>query len=318
MANSNPPGKRPPHLRDDEPIALLVAFLAFGAIGLWSFNEYQNGRFNLAFFQPQSSPSPVAKVTVSPTPFLPPLPQAEPRKIETKISPERSLHSTKSTLNPKNAQTTEIQEEELVTAAPIAASVAAPIAAASVVAPVFFTDVPKTHWAYGSIKALADLKLAEGFPDNTYHPDLPITRSTYAALIEKAFEKPEQSTTIAFKDVKAGNQQSQIVSKAVKSNFMTGYPKQTFKPDQPISRTEAIVAMVKGLGLQTPADPETVLKQYQDNQSIPKWARPKVAAAVASGLLGAYPNPDQLHPQQRATRADVAALIVKGLEVDKK
>lgn len=305
MSNSSPPGQRPPHLRDDEPIALLVAFLAFGAIFFWALTQGRQGfDFSSWLNQPnqsnqtattlfpwlQTSPSPSATATI-----VPPTIQVSPTATPTATtSPEVAVTPTP-TLTPTPTPTQTI--------VPVAPSPQAAIA---------FPDVPNSYWAYPFIAALSARGIIGGFPDGTFKPNEPVTRGQFAIQLQKAFTKPDQSPPKQFPDVSANY--ATAVDKAVKSNFMTGYPDGTFRPEQQVSRVEAVSSMVKGLGTQIPANPEAVLQAYPDNAEVPAWARGSMAAAIQAGLLPGDPNSQSLNPRQAATRADIAGLVYKGME----
>ena len=96
------------------------------------------------------------------------------------------------------------------------------------------------------------------------------------------------------------------------TGFIEGYPKDYFRPEKPITRTEVIVSLASGLGLKTPPNPERILQKYKDAAEIPKYARAKVAAATQAGLVVSS-NPQFLKPNQAASRADVAAFVHQGL-----
>lgn len=318
MSNSPPPGQRPPRLRDDEPIALLIAFLAFGAIFFWALSQGRQG-FDISgwlnqpgqtgarlfpFLQASPSPTPTltispptlqASPTVSPTVQVNPTVQATPTAIPTPTaSPEISLATPTPTLTP-----TPVPTQTIVPAAP-------PPRAAIV-----FPDVPSTYWAYPFIAALSARGIIGGFPDGSFKPNEPVTRGQFAIQLQKAFTKPDQSPPKQFPDVPTVY--GPAVDRAVKSNFMTGYPDGTFRPEQQVSRIEAVTSMVKGLGSPIPADPDAVLQSYQDNAEIPSWARGNMAAALQAGLFAADSDTKLLKPNQAATRADVAALVYRGM-----
>jgi hypothetical protein len=62
-----------------------------------------------------------------------------------------------------------------------------------------FPDVKKDHWGYEAIQAIVSNGLAEGYPDNTFRPDAPITRAEFASILAAVLQKqpakntPEQS-----------------------------------------------------------------------------------------------------------------------------
>jgi hypothetical protein len=54
--------------------------------------------------------------------------------------------------------------------------------------PTRFSDVPETHWAAPFIQALATQNIIGGFPDGTFHPNDPVSRAQFAALLNQAFD----------------------------------------------------------------------------------------------------------------------------------
>lgn len=75
-----------------------------------------------------------------------------------------------------------------------------------------FSDVPKTHWAYGVIASASERGWVNGYPDGTFQPNKAITRAevtkvTNALLNRKAdehFVNTNSSKMIHFTDVQPG------------------------------------------------------------------------------------------------------------------
>src|SRR5690606_1556487 len=64
-----------------------------------------------------------------------------------------------------------------------------------------FSDV-NSHWAKKEIMYLSDLNIIGGYPDGTFNPYEPITRSQASAMLIKALKIPlNEDTSIQFKDV---------------------------------------------------------------------------------------------------------------------
>ncbi|MFJ8512694.1 S-layer homology domain-containing protein [Lysinibacillus xylanilyticus] len=63
-----------------------------------------------------------------------------------------------------------------------------------------FKDVPKSHWAYESIKQVAEKGLVTGYEDGTYKPSAQVTRAEFATFLSRVFDSSEQ-TTASFNDV---------------------------------------------------------------------------------------------------------------------
>jgi hypothetical protein len=155
-----------------------------------------------------------------------------------------------------------------------------------------------------------------GFPNGTYEPNRPITRAEFAGIVGKAFEKPKVKQAQPFKDIAGGYWAKGAIDEAVQSGFMNGYPGEVFQPDQQIPLVQLQTALITGLGLTAKGNVDEILTKYQDADQIPKWARPKAAAAAEADIITGNPSPQRLEPNRVATRADAAALIYKAMVRD--
>ncbi|MEM1394854.1 MAG: S-layer homology domain-containing protein, partial [Cyanobacteria bacterium P01_H01_bin.150] len=63
-----------------------------------------------------------------------------------------------------------------------AATVAPIVVSAPVQAQTSFYDVSSNYWAAPFIQELAQRGVIAGFPDGSFRPDAPVTRSQYAAM----------------------------------------------------------------------------------------------------------------------------------------
>ncbi|BAY09727.1 DUF1565 domain-containing protein [Calothrix sp. NIES-2098] len=174
-----------------------------------------------------------------------------------------------------------------------------------------FNDVPAGYWAKPYIEALASQQIIAGFPDGTFKPNDPVTRAQFATIITKALTPPAKRPAIEFKDVKSNFWAYAAIKSAYQSQFVSGYPDGTFKPQQQIPRVQALVSLASGLGLTT--DNQNILSFYTDAAQIPKYALNQVAAATARQLVINYPTVKQLNPNRDATRAEVAAFVYQAL-----
>ncbi len=178
---------------------------------------------------------------------------------------------------------------------------------------VMLSDI-QGHWAQNFIELLTNRGIIQGFPDGTFRPDQPVTRSQFAAMIEKAFQKNPVRSEVQFVDTPANYWASSAIEAAYKMGFLQGYPGNIFNPEQNIPRVQALVSLVNGLNLSTESTMPTVLNTYfQDASEIPDYAREKVVAALQNRLVVNYPNVQTLNPNQVATRAEVAAFIYQAL-----
>ncbi|MEH1950879.1 MAG: DUF1565 domain-containing protein [Nostoc sp.] len=177
--------------------------------------------------------------------------------------------------------------------------------------PVAFKDVPANYWAKTYIEALASQNIIAGFPDGSFKPNEPVTRAQFATIVTKALTPAAKRPAIQFKDVASNFWAYAAIRSAYQSQFVSGYPDGTFKPQQQIPRVQALVALANGLGLT--ASNQNILSFYTDAAQIPNYAIAPVAAATARQLVINYPTVKQLNPNRQATRAEVAAFVYQAL-----
>ncbi|HEY9598117.1 MAG TPA: S-layer homology domain-containing protein, partial [Cyanophyceae cyanobacterium] len=241
--------------------------------------------------QPQT-----AEVTSPPVPIV--SPSEPPASPVIKATPGRVL------------QTAPVVPVPVVEASPSPVSTASPTPAKSV----NFSDVPADFWARSYITALAERNIVVGFKDNTFRPNQPVTRAEFAVLLAKAFEQKAVAKVPNYKDVPSNFWAAPAIQEATRSGFLQGYPKTVFQPNQHIPRVQTLVALTSGLGLAPSSTPNQGLNNfYQDAAKIPKYATQSVAAATQQGLVVNYPNLKLLNPNQKATRAEVTAMVYQAL-----
>lgn len=310
MTNSLPPDPQPSPrdpLGFDEFIGIFLAFSVIGGILFWSLGRDGQG-FNLASFL-AATPTPSA--TPSPPPTATPTDPTDP--VAGTLAPSHTLTQPSPSVAPSP-----VPAESNVVPVPLAVRVPAspspsPTATPEATEPAGFSDVPTDFWAYPFITALAARNIISGFPDGTFRPEDPVTRAEYAAMLQKAFDKPAELPAVSYKDVDADFWAVDAIQEVSRNGFLAGYPNNVFQPTQQIPRTQALVALASGLELPRPAAPAQVLQTYQDAAQIPKYATGAVAAATQAGLGVAYPNAKTLEPNEKTNRADAAAFIYQAL-----
>ncbi|OYD91693.1 S-layer protein [Nostoc sp. 'Peltigera membranacea cyanobiont' 210A] len=124
-----------------------------------------------------------------------------------------------------------------------------------------FSDVQPNYWAQPFIRGLAARNIVTGYPDGTFRPEQPVDRDEFAAIIRKAFDQPptrQIASGAVYKDVPTNYWATRPIEEAYQQGFMTGYPGGYFRPNQSVSKVEAIVALNKGLNLTTGTSAVTV------------------------------------------------------------
>ncbi|BAZ14965.1 hypothetical protein NIES4071_68350 [Calothrix sp. NIES-4071] len=167
------------------------------------------------------------------------------------------------------------------------------------------------HWAAPFIEVLVTKGLITGLPSGNFAPDAAINRAQYAALVAKAFNIHAKNQNPNFTDIKRDFWAAPAIAAASNMGFISGFPDGTFRPEQNITKVQALVSMVSGLKLS--GGNTNLLTAYNDRAQIPSYATSSVAIATQNLLVVNYPEIDELQPMRDISRAEVAALICQGL-----
>jgi hypothetical protein len=176
-----------------------------------------------------------------------------------------------------------------------------------------FSDVQSNYWAAQFIQELSQRGVIAGFPDGTFRPEEPVTRAQFAAMINKAFLKSAQRQPINFSDVPSNYWGYSAIQKAYTIGFLSGYPGNSFRPNENIPRQQVLVSLANGLEYAPVGNVEATLQYYNDSANIAGYARSPIAAATEKQIVVNYPNLKFLNPTTTATRAQVAAFIYQAL-----
>lgn len=177
-----------------------------------------------------------------------------------------------------------------------------------------FGDVSAQHWAQGFIEPLVQKGWLSGFGDGSFRPDEPITRAQFAALLVGAFEPKPTRPPVRFRDVPDNFWAAGVIQSAYRAEFISGFPDLTFDPDYPLTKLQALLALVSGLALRSVSPPDVrSLDRFSDRSAIPSYAVSAIATATQLGLVFNRPVLSELRPNRAATRAEVSAMVYQAL-----
>ncbi|WP_158301939.1 Ig-like domain-containing protein [Paenibacillus mesophilus] len=109
-----------------------------------------------------------------------------------------------------------------------------------------YNDVPSGYWAKEFIDKAAKTGLMQGYPDASFRPDQTITRAEMAAIAAK-LRHDVQSLNSDFTDTN-GHWAQTAISRAKSAGIIDGFPDATFRPEQPLTRAEAVTIINRLLG----------------------------------------------------------------------
>lgn len=110
-----------------------------------------------------------------------------------------------------------------------------------------FPDLKASHWAAAFVKQTQASGLMQGYPDGEFKSEQGITRTELAAIAFNYLGLKREETSV-YSDVKSGNWAFGIISALSKVDVMVGYPDGTFKPNQKVTRAEAVTVINRLVG----------------------------------------------------------------------
>lgn len=183
-----------------------------------------------------------------------------------------------------------------------------------------YKDLPKNHWAYKQIQLLTDFDVVVGYPDGLYRPEQHVTRAEFSSMVVKAFnqEKAPITNPVKFKDFTEKDWFYGVVQRAVMFDLLKGYPNGNFNPRGTVARGHVISTIVNALTTETISNQKAkdiLENSYDDYDQIPDWLIIAAGKAEILGMVVKAPGEDNyINAQRPATRAELAAFLVKMLE----
>lgn len=134
-----------------------------------------------------------------------------------------------------------------------------------------FSDVPKDAWYNTPASTMAAMGIVAGYPDGDFHGQDNITRAEFAAIAAR-FDDDTDNTGAAFSDI-SGHWAEKDIINAANKGWIMGYTDGTFRPNQTITRAEAM-ALINRVLQRNPESANDLLKgmiEWPDNMNTAKW-----------------------------------------------
>ena len=175
-----------------------------------------------------------------------------------------------------------------------------------------FQDVPESYKNATAIAYLQEKGIINGYPDGTFRPDNLVNRAEFLKIIiEGSGIKTDISTKTSFSDINNKAWYAPYVRKAYASGWIQGYTDGTFRPEQTITKVEALKILGKAQNWQISL---TAKSTFSDTKTT-DWFTPYAAFAKEKGLL--EETGKLLFPNEEMTRAKISETvyrtIIKGI-----
>ncbi|MHA6534096.1 S-layer homology domain-containing protein [Paenibacillus sp. BAC0078] len=184
--------------------------------------------------------------------------------------------------------------------------------------PVEFGDVA-SHWSKAAVNDMGSRMIIEGTGNEQFSPNRDITRAEFAAILVRGLGLASGQGDATFSDMKQADWFNKAVSTAQAYGLIDGYEDGTFRPNDKITREQAMVMLAKAMKLtglkdkQSTASAAAALGSFKDAAAVSTWAQGSVADSVQAGIVSGR-SAAELAPKQYMTRAEVATIIQRLLQ----
>lgn len=180
-----------------------------------------------------------------------------------------------------------------------------------------FADVDKEDWYYEYVKFAYSTSLFSGLKEDIFGPDEEMTRAMLTTVLWRYAGSPTGFENV-FKDVPNGVWYTEAVSWAAANKIVYGLSEDTFAPDETVTREQITTILHRYAELlkNEELEPEFELKGFDDLDDISDWAYESMNWAQTQGLIYGreIDKRPYLVPRETATRAEVAALLMRFVE----
>lgn len=198
-----------------------------------------------------SKDAPVTTPTPTPTPTVPTPTPTSPPTVPTPtatpvVTPSPSSTPEQSAPYIKGYEDGTFRPDNKMTRAEMASILSRISEAEANVPDKAYSDVSSTHWAKNAISSVTRMGLMGGYEDGTFGVDKPITRAEMAKLVSMLAGDLEKNGT-GFSDI-SGHWAEGYILKAQGAGILNGYSDGTFRPNQVLTRAEAVTMINRALG----------------------------------------------------------------------
>ena len=179
-----------------------------------------------------------------------------------------------------------------------------------------FTDLDADAWYHEGVDYALTNGLMNGVGGGRFEPDGQLTRAQLVTVLYRAAGEPDTGKQVnPFTDVPDDTWYTKAVIWAANNGIVNGVAKNTFAPDDSITREQIAAMLYRYAGAE--AAKEDKLSAFPDAAKVSNWAKEALNWAVAGGLINGVADANgtaNLEPQATATRAQIATILMRWLE----
>ena len=167
-----------------------------------------------------------------------------------------------------------------------------------------FTDI-KGHWAEADILELVDLGIVDGYGDNTFRPDLGITRAEFTKLMITCLGLELEEDGYVYDDTK-NHWAKNYIALGTKIGIVNGIGDNLFDPDTVITR-EQIAAIIWRMAGKVE---EVGVSQFTDRDEVTEYAKTAVDYVAANGIMIGFED-NTYRGTEKTNRAQMATVVLR-------
>ena len=172
-----------------------------------------------------------------------------------------------------------------------------------------FTDINEVEWAKASIIALSGKNIINGYPDNTFRPNVSVKKEEFAKMIVAAFNIANSESEINFNDVAKTDWYYECVRSLSGSGIINGIGDNMFGAGTELTREDMAVIIARAARYKNISINESANVRFDDFAEISDYASADVEILANGGIMTGYDN--KFNPKEIVTRAMAAKVIAE-------
>lgn len=156
--------------------------------------------------------------------------------------------------------------------------------------------------------------LMNGISDTAFDPNGTMNRAMLVTILHRQAGEPQSAAAASFDDVASGTWYTEAVRWAAAEGLVTGMTETAFAPDAPITREQFATilyryAQSEGQGF---TGAWALPLDYDDADEVSEYAYEALCWMTMHGVIEG--DGDKLNPQDSATRAEAATMLMRYCE----
>ncbi|MCF8011894.1 MAG: S-layer homology domain-containing protein [Clostridiales bacterium] len=170
-----------------------------------------------------------------------------------------------------------------------------------------FKDV-KNHWAREAINSISSIGLVNGYEDNTFKPDKPITQAETISLLMRLVPDNETAENTGEDEIEEETEEQEEVEEETDTEEEQ---EDSASEDEEVEEEEEQEDSVSE-DKDGEVEEEEAVEEETEEQGPPEWAKASVNKAEKKGVV----NINRFHSHVQASRAQAAVWIARAMELE--